>query len=153
MSGTTATWSVALSEFTPDYAESTFTALPAGATTDPEAWARTVFGLASMPVWVRAALGLRQLLVPLLGIPRAPRDTFAVDAVVGNEALIRADDAHLDFRCGIAVDEAAGLVRVTTSVRLHNRRGRLYFAPVRLVHPTVVDSMLRRAARRLAPAH
>ena len=95
------------------------------------------------------------LLVPLLGIPRAPRSTFAVDEVVtgptGGEALIVADDEHLDFRCGVAVDSRAGLVAVTTNVRLHNRRGRLYLLPVRALHPHVVRSMLARAAHVLTP--
>jgi hypothetical protein len=35
-------------------------------------------------------------------------------------------------------------------VRLHGWRGRLYFAPVKLVHPSVVRGMLRRAAGILA---
>jgi hypothetical protein len=35
-------------------------------------------------------------------------------------------------------------------VTLHNRRGRGYFAIVRLVHPVVVQAMLNRAARRLS---
>lgn len=39
------------------------------------------------------------------------------------------------------------LVRVTTTVRLHGWRGRLYFAPVRLVHPIVVGAMIRGANR------
>lgn len=150
-------WSLALRDFTPDYADAAIAALPEGAPTDPEQWARTVFGLRSMPAWVRAALVLRQAVAPLVGAARAPRDTFAVDEVRdgeagGGEALVSADDAHLDFRCGVAVDPAAGLVRVTTSVRMHNRRGRLYFLPVRVLHPLVVDSMLRRAVRTLTPA-
>ncbi|GEL95952.1 DUF2867 domain-containing protein [Cellulomonas composti] len=150
-------WSLALRDFAPDYADTSIIALPAGAPTDPAQWARTVFGIRSMPVWIRGALLLRQVLAPLIGVARAPRDTFAVDEIRTDpagrgEALISADDAHLDFRCGIAVDAAAGLVRVTTNVRLHNRRGRLYFLPVRALHPIVVDSMLRRAARNLAPA-
>jgi hypothetical protein len=150
-------WSLALRDFSPDFADTAIAALPAGAPTDPAQWARTVFGLRSMPAWVRAALAVRQVLAPLIGVARAPRDTFAVDEVRsdpagGGEALVSTDDTHLDFRCGVAVDTAAGLVRVTTSVRLHNRRGRLYFLPVRVLHPIVVDSMLRRAVRTLAAA-
>ncbi|GEA84335.1 MAG: DUF2867 domain-containing protein [Cellulomonas sp.] len=147
-------WSLALRDFPPDYADTTIIRLPAGAPTDPRAWADATFSLRTMPGWVRAALGLRQLLVPLLGVPRAPRSTFAVDEVAGDascgEALIVADDRHLDFRCGVAVDAHAGLVAVTTNVRLHNRRGRLYFLPVRALHPVVVRSMLNRAAHVLA---
>jgi hypothetical protein len=103
-----------------------------------------------MPVWVRLAMGLRQAFVPLLGLRPAPRETFRVREVVGDEALIAADDAHLDFRCGVGVDHETRLVRVTTAVRLMGRRGRLYFAPVQLAHPVVVMSMLRSTRRRLA---
>jgi coenzyme F420-0:L-glutamate ligase/coenzyme F420-1:gamma-L-glutamate ligase len=123
--------------------------LPPGVTTDPRVWAETMFSPRSIPLWVRVALGLRQRLVRFTGIPPAPRDTFAVDEVVGEEALIAADDVHLDFRCAVGVDAVAGLVRVTTAVRLKNARGRFYFVPVRPLHPIVVRAMLVRAAHRL----
>lgn len=71
------------------------------------------------------ALALRQLLVPLIGVRAAPRDTFAVRQVDGDEALLAMDDRHLDFRCGIGVDRETRLVRVTTAVRLKGWRGRL----------------------------
>lgn len=145
-------WSLALRDVpAPDYADAVIAPLPPGAPTDPAVWARAVFSPAAMPRWVLAALALRQVFVPLLRIPPAPRDTFAVDEVAGDEALVAHDDVHLDFRCGVAVDAQARLVRVTTAVRLHGWRGRLYFAVVRPVHPVVVTAMLRRARRRLTP--
>ncbi|MFD0660909.1 DUF2867 domain-containing protein [Thermocatellispora tengchongensis] len=52
----------------------------------------------------------------------------------------------------MAVDAEARLVRITTTVRLKGWRGRVYFWPVRLVHPIVVRAMLRSAQRRLASA-
>lgn len=55
-----------------------------------------------------------------------------------------------DFADVCVVDAAAALVRVVTAVRLKGWRGRLYFGPVRLLHPVVVRAMLRRAARGLA---
>ncbi|WP_309134128.1 DUF2867 domain-containing protein [Cellulomonas sp.] len=144
-------WSLALRDVpAPDYADAVIAPLPPGAPTDPAVWAREMFSLAAMPRWVAAALLLRQALVPLLRIPPAPRDAFAVTEVVGDEALLALDDVHLDFRCGVAVDAPARLVRVTTTVRLHGWRGRLYFGVVRLVHPVVVTAMLRRTVRRLA---
>jgi hypothetical protein len=100
-----------------------------------------------MPRWVVAALVLRQAVSPMIGVQRAPRDVFTVREVAEDEALVAADDTHLDFRCAIAVDEDARMLRVITTVRLHNARGRLYFAPVRLAHPLVMRSMLRSAAR------
>jgi hypothetical protein len=145
-------WSLALRDIpTPDYLDLMAVPLPPGAPDDPRLWAEELFSLASMPPWVRLAMGARQALVPLIGLRPAPRDIFGVDDVVGDEALIAADDAHLDFRCGVGVDREAQLVRITTAVRLIGWRGRLYFGPVQLAHPLVVTSMLRRTARRLAP--
>ena len=141
---------VAITE--PDFADVIVGILPAGASLDPRVWAETIFGIAGTPRWVRGALGLRQLLAPLIGVRRAPDLVFAVKQVEGEEALIFAPDTHLDFACGIGVDAGARLVRVTTAVRLHGFRGRLYFAPVSLVHPIVVQSMLKRARRTLGTA-
>lgn len=145
--------SLALGELPdPDHVDVVAMLLPAGATTDPETWARTLFSTAASPVWVRIAFGLRQLLVQLIGVrPGDPATAFAVRRVVGEEALLAASDRHLDFACGVGVDAGRRLVRVTTVVRLHGWRGRVYFAPVKLVHPAVVRGMLRRAARMLGP--
>jgi len=145
------TWSLALRDIPqPDFADAAIAPLPAGAPTDPRIWAEEMFGLCTMPAWVAAALAVRQAVVPLLGIRRAPRDTLAIREQVGDEVLISADDSHLDFRCAVAVDRSARLVRVTTTVRLHGWRGRVYFTPVRLLHPVVIQAMIRSAGRRLA---
>lgn len=133
----------------PDYLDLIAVPLSDGAPDDPRLWAEVIFSPGSAPLWVIAAMGVRQLLAPLLGASRGERHVFDVDRVVGEEALIVFDDRHLDFRCGVGVDPAARLVRVTTAVRLHGWRGRVYFTPVRLAHPAVVHGMLRRAARRL----
>ncbi|MDP3209285.1 MAG: DUF2867 domain-containing protein [Rhodoglobus sp.] len=144
-------WSLALVDIpNPDYADMSIGVLPGGASVDPAVWARSMFSLRDMPRWIVLAMGARQLLVPLVGIPRAPREVFEVQRVEGGEALLGAYDKHLDFRVGVAVDQAHGLVRVVTTVRLKGWRGRLYFAPVRLAHPLVVHSMLRRSQRALA---
>ena len=133
----------------PDYADVIVVPVPAGCPSDPRVWAETLFSPQSMPAWVTALMGLRQALVGLVGINRAPRGVFAVSDVRGEEALISADDKHLDFRCGVAFDAGARLLRVTTTVRLKGWRGRLYFAPVRVLHPLVVHAMMVRAAGRL----
>jgi len=39
---------------------------------------------------------------------------------------------------------------VTTAVWLHGWRGRLYFAPVSVLHDPITRSMMRRAVRRTA---
>ncbi|WP_344654410.1 DUF2867 domain-containing protein [Cryptosporangium japonicum] len=106
------------------------------------AWLGATFG--NPPGWVRAALALRQAAVPLLGIERAPRDTFRPSAVTDRTATVDADAEHLVFRAALVVDEQE--VTLATLARAHNRRGRLYLAVVERVHPLVVRSMLRRAA-------
>ena len=137
----------------PDHVDVIAVALPPGSTTDPSEWTRMIFSVGSTPIWVRILFGLRQLLVPLIGVrPGDPDTAFAVRRVVGEEALVEASDRHLDFAAGIGVDTERRLVRLVTVVRLHGWRGRLYFAPVALVHPAVARSMMRRAARRLAPS-
>ena len=144
-------WSLALRDIpTPDYADAIIVPLPAGTPTDPAVWAHQLFSLRSMPGWVVGALAARQLLVPLLGIPQAATDVFAIREQQDEEVLLAADDRHLDFRCEVAVDRAARLLRVTTTVRLHGWRGRVYFLPVRVLHPIVVRAMIRAAGRALA---
>jgi hypothetical protein len=134
----------------PDYAGMSFCVLPAHATADPAAWARNLFSRSSMPRWIVVALALRQLLAPLMGIRRAPKDVFRVLDTVGDEALIAFEDTHLDFAVGVGVSERTNTVRVTTTVRLKNTRGRLYFLPVRVLHPFVMQSLLKRSRRVLS---
>lgn len=55
-----------------------------------------------------------------------------------------------EFRCGVAYDAGARLLRVTTVVRLKGWRGRLYFAPVRVLHPLVVHAMMVRTIGRVS---
>jgi hypothetical protein len=133
----------------PDHADVMIVPLPARATTDPRVWAETVFSPVSMPRWVRGLFAVRQALVGLIGIDKGSSDVFAVAEVSGQEALIVADERHLDFRAAVAVDLMTRTVRVTTTVRLHGWRGRVYFAPVSLVHGAVTTALLRGAARRL----
>jgi hypothetical protein len=144
----TVPWSIALRDIpAPDYADASIVPIAPGESVDPAAWARRIFSFSHVPLWVKAAMGLRQLVVPVIGVRKAPRDVFRIREHGDDEVLIAYDDTHLDFRCGVAVDEAARLLRVTTTVRFHGMRGRLYFWPVRLAHPVVVRSMIRSAAR------
>ena len=134
----------------PDYADMCLCVLPQGASNDPAVWAQTLFSAKAMPRWVVAAILLRQLIVPLVGIPRASADDFAVCEVVGGEALLAIDDKHLDCRIAVGVDIDAAIVRVTTTVALKGWRGRLYFSFVGLIHPIVLQSMLKRTKQALA---
>ena len=133
----------------PDFADVALLRVPAELgeqwRADPARAARAVF-TKQMPVGVKVLMGLRQKLVRVIGVSPAPRDIFRVTAVVGPEALIAFDDTHLDFRVGVAVEQ--GLLRVTTAVRLKGWRGRLYFAPVRQLHPMITRAMMRSAIRR-----
>jgi hypothetical protein len=120
-------------------------ALP-GMPADPQAWADAVFR--DPPRWVLAAMGVRELLVGLVGIERAGQHSFATLARTDDEVLLGADAGHLDFRA--SVRREPDRVVLTTVVQVHNRRGRAYAALVRAVHPTIVRAMLARAARRLS---
>jgi hypothetical protein len=145
-----APWSLALRDIPrPDYADAIIVPLPPGTPAQPALWAHRLFSPRTMPRWVLGALVARQVLVPLLGIPQAPDDVFAIRDQDGDEVLLAADDRHLDFRCAVAVDPAARLLRVTTTVRLHGWRGRAYFLPVRALHPFVVRAMIRSAGQSL----
>jgi hypothetical protein len=113
---------------------------------DPQAWADAIFH--SPPAWVAALMGLRQALVGLVGIERGSSESFTVLARDGAEVLLGSDAGHLDFRAVVRTESEQ--VVLTTVVQLHNLRGRAYFGLVRLVHPLIVRSMLRRAAWRLS---
>lgn len=91
--------------------------------------------------------------------PGMPTDPAAWEGVLrGSPVVDRADDelllgqdaGHLDYRASLLVDEAAGTVTLSSVVRLHNLRGRLYWAVVRHAHPFMARLMLRRTHRRLA---
>lgn len=133
-----------------DYGDVILASKPPRSTDDPRVWAETLFAPSSSPVWVKAAMGVRMALAPLVGLEAAPRGVFDVRTVVGEEALIEYADKHLTFRCGVGVDAEAAVLRVTTVVTFNDWRGRVYFTPVSLAHPLVVHAMLRRARRALA---
>ena len=127
----------------------TVEAVPADPSIDARAWARAVFSPRSAPLPVKVLFGVRQVLVRALGIPPATDDVFAIDSVQDGEALIVTEDAHLDFRAGIAFDADRLLLRVTTAVWFNGLRGRLYFVPVAFAHDVITRAMMRRAIRRV----
>lgn len=115
---------------------------------DPQAWVDAVFH--DPPGWVVAALRLREALVGLVGIDRSGPHAFTPLRRTADEILLGTDERHLDLRASVRREPER--VVVSTVVQLHNRRGRAYFALVRLVHPAIVRAMLNRAARRIAAA-
>lgn len=132
-----------------DYGDVILASKPPGTPDDPRLWAETLFSPASVPLWVKAAMGIRMALAPLIGLEAAPNGVFDVRRASGDEALIEYADAHLTFRCGVGVDAASAVVRVTTVVTFNDWRGRIYFTPVSLAHPLVVNAMLHRTRRAL----
>jgi hypothetical protein len=129
-----------------DWADAHTVAALSGMPQDPQVWADAVFR--DPPRWVAAALGLRELLVGLVGIDRSGPAAFDTLTRTDDEVLLGIDERHLDFR--VSVRREPDRVVLTTVVQLHNRRGRAYFALVRPVHPAIVRAMLTRAARRLS---
>ena len=100
--------------------------------------------------WGRLMLATRQAVVRLIGIDRAGPSTFDTRTRSRVEFLLGVDERHLSFR--VSLRRLPDRVVLTTAVRVENRRGRLYSAIVRRVHPVVVRAMLTRAARTLATA-
>ncbi len=137
----------------PDFADAVIVSIPESpdpVVESPVWWARQVFSVSSAPPWVTFLLGLRQLLVGLVGINRATEGVFDIAREEGNEALISTDDTHLDFRAAVGIYPDRRLLQVTTVVRLHGWRGRLYFVPVSVLHGPVTRSMVKRAVRNFA---
>lgn len=129
-----------------DWADAHAVAYRPGMPTDPQVWADAAFR--DPPRWVLGLLGLREALVGLVGIARGRSSSFDTVARREDEVLLGTDERHLDFR--VSVLREPGRVVLSTVVRLHNARGRAYFALVKPVHPVIVRAMLTRAARRLA---
>jgi uncharacterized protein DUF2867 len=129
-----------------DWTDAYAVAALSGAPLDPQVWADAIFR--DPPRWVVAAFGLRELLVGLVGIDRGGSGAFDTLARTEDEVLLGTDSNHLDFRASVRREPER--VVLTTVVQLHNRRGRVYSALVRPVHPIVVRAMVNRAARRLS---
>ncbi|MBT2365366.1 DUF2867 domain-containing protein [Streptomyces sp. ISL-10] len=89
------------------------------------------------------------------GMPTSPEAwrgvlPYEVRASAPRELLLGEDASHLDFRASVLIENDT--VTLTTVVRTHNLRGRLYWSVVRRVHPFMARLMLVRTHRRLAYA-
>lgn len=135
---------------TPDWASTTTITIAHGSPSDPMLWARNIFGADNAPLFVKAMFAARVVAAKILRLPQADRTTLAADRVVGDEAIIDTDEKHLRFVAAIRPDPATGLLHVVTAVKLKGIVGRIYFAPVSLLHDTVTRSMMKSAAARLA---
>jgi hypothetical protein len=132
----------------PDWACSTIVALPENVTHDAQTWARAVFDVRALPIWVKGLFAVREVAVRVLGIPQGDPSMLAVKRVVDDEAILDTDDRHLHFVASVGVEGQR--LNVTTAVRLKGWRGRLYFLPVRFLHDPITRAMINGAARRLA---
>ncbi|CAM3557556.1 DUF2867 domain-containing protein [Isoptericola cucumis] len=114
----------------------------------PRWWLHQIFDFRSAPPPVVALMAVRQATAWVVGANtrRSAADVFAVAAEDEREVLSHEHDRHLEFWVGVAVDD--GMLQVTTVVRLHGWRGRLYWLPVGALHGPVLRSMMRRAVAR-----
>jgi hypothetical protein len=109
----------------------------------PQEWADAIFR--SPPIWVAVLFRLREVLVRAVGIESGGSHVFDTVSWCPDEVLLGIDQGHLSFRASVLLEP--NRVVLTTVVKVHNRRGRVYSPLVRLVHPVVVRTMLARATR------
>ena len=100
------------------------------------------------PLCVRALFAVRDVLVRLCGIEPGTRRAFDFVAWSPDEVLLGIDQRHLAFRASVLI--RPDRVVVSTIVEVRNRRGRVYSALVRRIHPWVVRTMLARAVDAMA---
>ncbi len=131
----------------PDWAMTTSIAVPDAEAHTAQEWAQAIFDIRALPAWVKGLGAARAVVAKALQLPRGNQSMLTVDRVIDGEAVIDTDDRHLRFVAGVRTEP--GLVHVTTAVALKGWRGKLYFAPVRVLHDPVTRSMMTAAAKRL----
>ncbi|MGY5764828.1 hypothetical protein ACXET9_06470 [Brachybacterium sp. DNPG3] len=112
---------------------------------DPRIWAEAIFAHENTPLAKRGMLALRDEAVRLFDMVPPPEKEYLADEVVGGEALIKDDDDKWRMRIGVALLPGGRLLQVTTAVQFRSIRGRLAFAPRRLMHASAVHTLARRA--------
>lgn len=83
-------------------------------------------------------------------VPGARGGLFPVLRTEPGGVILGDDERHLDFR--IWLDVAQGLLTVSTVVRFHGRRGRLYFRPIQPAHDPIFRATLKQTGRLLLDA-
>ena len=125
----------------------------------------------SGPKWIDFLFAFRNKVVGFIGLKAAGNTgdklarfqceegeqlgLFKVYAKTENEVVLGQNDRHLNFRVSlflgrVADREGKRALSITTTVKFHNRMGRLYFVPVKQFHKRIVPSMLRGMLRNLA---
>lgn len=112
---------------------------------DPRIWADAIFSHENTPLASRGLRALRDEAIRLFDMVPPPEKEFVADEVLGSEALIIDDDDKLAVRIGVALLPGGELLQVTTAVKYLSVRGRLAFAPRRLMHAAAVNTLARRA--------
>lgn len=142
----TATTSLALRDIpVPDYCDVVI--VPTGGVdeSDPRVWAEAIFSHENVPLTRRGFLALRDEAVRLFDMVPPPAKEYVTDEVRGSEALIVDDDENLRIRIGVALLPGGRLLQITTAVQFRSVRGRIAFAPKRLLHAAAVNTLARRA--------
>lgn len=133
--------------------------------------------LSSGPDWANSLMVVRDSIVGAFGlktgaqmikeqdkektlnfVPGERVGLFKVFEKTENELIMGEDDAHLDFRVSIFVDEHTGdtrksLLSLTTTVIFKNWFGRLYFFPVQFFHRLIVKATLKKMLRKINPVN
>ncbi|WP_347041385.1 hypothetical protein [Brachybacterium nesterenkovii] len=129
----------------PDYCDVVIVPTRGVAETDPRVWAEAIFSHENTPLSRRGLRALRDEAVRLFDMVPPPAKEYVTDEVRGSEALIADDDENLRIRIGVALLPGGELLQVTTAVKFLSVRGRLVFAPRRLLHAAAVNTLARRA--------
>lgn len=129
----------------PDYCDVVIVPTRGVAETDPRAWAAAIFSHENTPLRKRGMLAVRDEAIRLFDMVPPPAKQYVAEEVVGGEALIRDDDEKLSVRIGVALLPGGELLQVTTAVKYRSVRGRIAFAPRRLMHAAAVNTLARRA--------
>lgn len=129
----------------PDYCDVVIVPTGGVEESDPRVWAEAIFAHENTPLGSRGLRALRDEAVRLFDMVPPPQKEFVADEVVGSEALIVDDDEKLAVRIGVALLPGGELLQVTTAVKYKTVRGRLAFAPRRLMHAASVNTLARRA--------
>ena len=129
----------------PDYCDVVIVPTQGVDETDPRVWAEAIFAHENTPLARRGLRALRDEAVRLFDMVPPPAKEYVTDEVRGSEALIIDDDQDLRVRIGVALLPGGELLQVTTAVKFLSVRGRLKFAPRRLLHASAVHTLARRA--------
>jgi len=144
-----------------DYEDTFSTACPAGTSATD-----VLMGFfSSEPRIVRVLMALRNGLVSIVGLKtvRPPRllhaamlqagnraGIFEIASITPHSAVIGADDAHLNFRVLLNIQNE--VLSCHTQVQFNNTLGRVYFFFVRPFHRRIVPMMLKASVKSVRPA-